>query len=129
MSKLIITIALVSFFFAQNQSCNKSNESKEIFNLNKKVELVFFYKKESSKAARDHFYENVLNKSVSGGHWPRDGVQALFRIDRNGYEGFGITFRPEATPEQREEIKKILDESPLIYKVYVDIVPVEINDL
>ena len=125
----MIIMIFFSFVFAQNQYCGKSNESKEIFDIDKKVELLFFYKKDSSEEARRNFYENVLNKPVDGGHWPREGVQALFGIDRSGYEGFGITFRPEATRAQREEIKKILTESPLIYKVYENVLPTAITDL
>ena len=68
-------------------------------------------------------------KNSEKGYYPRDGVKAVFGIDKNGYEGFGIAFRPEATKEQREDIKKLLKESPVIYKVYENVVPNEIKDL
>ena len=130
---MIIKTTILAFVFslalAQTQSCGKQGDVKEIFNINNKVELLFFFKKDASKEARDNFYENILNKPVAGGHWPRDGVQALFGIDRNGYEGFGITFRPDATQEQREDIKKLLVESPIVYKIYDNVVPNEIQDL
>ncbi len=105
------------------------NKVKEIFSVSSKVELLFFFKKDSSMAARDVFYETVLNKPVSGGYWPRDGVQATFGIDRNGYEGFGIKFRENATEDQKHEIKKLIEEAPVVYKVYENVVPNEIQDL
>jgi hypothetical protein len=102
---------------------------REIFNVDSKVELLFFFRKDSSKAEQDYLYENIVNKQVEGGQFPRDGAQALFGIDRNGYEGFGITFRPEATKEQREDINKRIKESPIIYKIYENVVPNQINNL
>jgi hypothetical protein len=129
MAKFSAYICFLSFVFLQTPSCGKQQNVKEIFNINKKVELIFFFKKDSSRQARDSFYETVLNKPVPGGYWPRDGVQATFGIDQSGYEGFGIIFRPEATHEQREDIKERLTESPIVYKVYENVVPSEINDL
>lgn len=128
-------LSLLSFSLAQVPSCENrdhaknQNEVKQIFNVDRNVELLFFFKKNISKEAKDTFYENVLNKSVPGGYWPRDGVQALFGIERNGYEGFGITFRSSATKEDRENIKKILTESPSVYRIYENVIPNEIKDL
>jgi hypothetical protein len=133
MTGIVIIMIVAASIFGFQSSCSQRNAANdrvsEIFNVDGKVELLFFYKKDSSMEARDHFYKNVLNKQVEGGHLPRDGVQALFGIDRNGYEGFGITFRPEAAEEQREDIKKRLKESPIIYKVYENVVPNQIKDL
>src|SRR4051812_37412533 len=112
---VLISLSIVLTLF-QTQSCNKQGEVKEIFGPNSKVELVFFFKKDSSKEARDNFYERVLNQPVSGGYLPRAGVQATFSIDLNGYEGFGINFRGNATPEQKSDVKKVIEESPVVYK-------------
>lgn len=129
MCKLIIIAFFFSFALAQTQSCSKQGEVKEIFNVESKVELLFFFTKDSSRNDRDYFYENIFMKNSDRGYYPRDGVQAVFGIDRNGYEGFGVKFRPDATKEQRENIKKILTESPVVYKVYENVVPNEIKDL
>ena len=127
MSKLILIAVFIFFALVQSQSCSKQGEVKEIFNVDSKAELLFFFKKESSKEARNYFYENMLNKPVQSGYLPRDGVQALFGVDRNGYEGFGITFRSDATKEQREDIKKRLGESPIVYKVFENVLPKEVD--
>jgi hypothetical protein len=119
--------------FGFQSSCNQRNTANDkvaqIFNVDSKVELLFFFKKDSSKERQDYFYDNILMKPVQGGHWMRDGVQGAFGIDEHGYKGFGITFCPDATQEQREDIKKRLAESPLVYKVYENVVPSEIKDL
>lgn len=130
MSKLtLIALFLTLTVTAQSQSCSKQDEVEEIFSIKSKVELLFFFRKNSSRKARDHFYENVLNQPVSGGYWPRDGVKATFGIDRNGYEGFGFKFSKDATEQQRKDIKRLLLESPIVYRVYENVVPNDITDL
>ncbi len=132
-NKLIPFSLLVAFALGLTQACSRENqdhEVREIFSVDNKVELLFFFKKDSLKDARDHFYENVLNQPhPGGGYWPRDGIKATFGVDRNAYEGFGFEFLPDATIEQRREIKRLLQESNLVHKVYENVVPNEINDL
>jgi hypothetical protein len=132
-TKLVLISTLLAFAFGLTQACNRdshNNDIEEIFNVDSKVELLFFYKKESSQQARKTFFEYVLNRPhPGGGYWPRDGIKATFGIDRNGYEGYGFKFLPDATPEQRQEIKQLLQKSDLVHKVYENVAPNEINDL
>lgn len=125
----LIVVFFISISFVQIPSCNKQEEVKEIFNVNSKVELLFFYTINSSREERDRFYEQILMKPVNGGYWTRDGVQSVFAMDKNSYEGFGITFRQNATHEQREDIKKRIVESSVVYKVYENVTLDEIKDL
>ena len=134
MSKIIIAVFVLNFVFGlQSSSCNSrdtsNNQAAEIFNINSQVELLFFYKKDISREEKDYFYENIFMKNSERGYYPRDGVKAVFGIDKNGYEGFGIAFRSEAAKEQRESIKKILKDSTVVYKVYENVIPNEIKDL
>lgn len=132
MFKITIIAFLFSVALVQVPFCNREkpqDEVKEIFNVDSKVEVLFFYKKESTYEQRTYFDENILMINSDRGHFMRDGVKAVFGIDKNGYQGSGITFRQNATEEQREDIKKRLEESPIVYKVYENVVPNEINDL
>ncbi len=134
--KLIVLAFIASLSLVQIRSCHdherpdKGNEVREVFSINSNVELLFFFKKEASKAAKDDFFENVLNQPhPGGGYWPRDGVKAMFGIDRDGYEGFGFKFIEDASEQNKQDIKKLLSDSPLIHKVYENVVPNEIDDL
>ena len=131
-SKLIVVL-FISLGLGLTQACSRDNEDngiREIFGPDSKVELVFFFKKNTSHESRKNFFENILNQPhPGGGYWPRDGIKATFGVDRNGYEGFGFTFLDDATEKQRKEIKQLLQESPLVHKVYENIAPNEINDL
>jgi hypothetical protein len=110
-------------------SCSKQAAVEKIFDNNDKVELLFFFTKDSTPESRDTFYANELNRPVSGGYLPREGVQATFGVYQNGYEGFGFRFRDDATQEQRESVKNVLLRSSLVYKVYENVIPTQITDL
>ncbi|MBV6497447.1 MAG: hypothetical protein DYH05_08465 [Acidobacteria bacterium ACB1] len=125
---MLFVFSLVQIPSCKNQnSIGKQDEVKEIFNRDSKVELLFFYKKEATYEQRKYFDENILMKNTDRGQYMREGVKAVFGIDKDGYIGFGITFLRDATKEQREDIKKILTESPLVYRVFEDVVPNEIK--
>lgn len=127
---VVAVIFFTSLVLNQTTSCNnRSDDVEKIFNVDEKVELVFFYDMDSSYQERKYFHENVLMKPMNGGYWTRDGVQAVFGIDRNGYEGIGLKFTNDATKEQREDIKRRLKESPIVYKIYENVVPNKIDDL
>jgi hypothetical protein len=134
--KLTGLVMVISLLVAQSQSCQtsetseKSKEVREIFSLDSKVEMLFFFKKDSSKVDREEFYENVLNQPhPGGGYWPRSGVKATFGIHRDGYEGFGFLFFADASEQNKEDLRRLLLESTLIYRVYENVVPNEIDDL
>ena len=132
-TKLITKFLLLTFVCGLSLACgreNNNNDVQTIFTTDSKVELLFFFKKDSSTEARDNFYENILNQPhPRGGYIPREGIQATFGVDRNGYEGFGFKFRNDATSKQRNDIKKLLEDSALVYRVYENVAPNEINDL
>jgi hypothetical protein len=130
MSKLALVICGLCFILSQTSACyQKQGEINEFFNVSKNVELVFFFKKDSSYEERRYFYENTLMKKTETGYTTRDGVDTVFGIDKNGYKGNGIKFSPTVTKEQTDDIKSRLKESPLIYKIFENVVPNEIKDL
>jgi hypothetical protein len=77
---------------------------------NDKVELVFFYEKETSYDEKQFFENNILHKSnpEGKGYDLQQGVSGEFLVRISGYEGYAIEFYPNTTPEQRESIKKRL---------------------
>jgi hypothetical protein len=58
-----------------------------------------------------------------------DEVTYQFSVVENGYKGMGINFSTEATSELKERLKKSMRESPIVHKVYENVVPSEIKDL
>ena len=124
----ITLIGFIFFFLFQVSSCKaQDNEKVEFFNVNKKTEIVFFYTKESTEEERTYFDENILTKEhPGGGYWTRDGVQTVFSVANAGFEGSGVKFVKGATKEQKTDIKKRLEDSPIIYKVFENVIVSEI---
>jgi hypothetical protein len=93
--------------------------------------LVFFFKKGTSSDEIFEFQRTVVgipNQNGSG-YSSLPGIMSGVRIIINGFEGESINFKPNATEEQKAFVKKRVLESPIVYKVYEDVVPSKIKDL
>jgi hypothetical protein len=92
-------------------------------------DLVFFYKKDTSYEQKELFQNTVIHKPhpEGKGYYLQDGVIDLLSIRNSDFEGYAINFSKDATPEQRERLKKAIESSPIIYKVYENVVPNEIK--
>lgn len=129
---LILEITL-SILWLQVTSCNKQSQSPMIRmkGSGDKMELVFFYKKNTSYEEKKFFHDNILNlpdQSGKGYSFP-DGVSAQTFVRISDYEGYAIEFYSNVPAEQRQRLKKTIEEYPIIYRVYENVVPNEIKDL
>jgi hypothetical protein len=60
----------------------------------------------------------------------RPGIRAILRLlPVQDHEGIAVSFFPNATPAQREDIKVRVKSSPLVYKVLEDVVPQDIKSI
>ncbi|MGB7070788.1 MAG: hypothetical protein WBD22_14940 [Pyrinomonadaceae bacterium] len=98
---------------------------------NDRMELVFFYKKDTGYDEREFFEHNILHipDADGKGYDLQEGVSGEFSVRNADYEGHAIEFYPNARPEQREKLKQAIKESPIVYRVYENVVPNEIKDL
>jgi hypothetical protein len=125
---LIFTIASLTLVLQLNTCAQRKKDEKvEWGGPNKTTHLVVFFKKDASYEQIEDFNKNVLSKPhpQGNGYYMKDGIAFLFRLHEGSYEGVGINFSTDATPEQREQLKKTIQESPIIYKVYENAVPSE----
>jgi hypothetical protein len=133
MKVCLILLGFVMSFFLQTSSCNQRENSPIIKSKgpSDKVELVFFYKKSASYEEIQFFENDILHKPRPDGRGndSQAGVLGEFFVRNSDYEGHAVEFYPNATPEQRENLKNVIKESPVVYKVYENVVPNEINDL
>jgi hypothetical protein len=95
--------------------------------------LVLFFRTDASRQQVTEFHDEILSKPSpygpnTGLDLP-DGVAGEFNIRNNGYEGFGISFSTDATPEQRDLLERRIKESPIVYRVYKGVIPSQIHDL
>ena len=130
-----ILITTICFLYQQNctRSTDSSTNQNEMIRLspNERSGLVFFFKKEVPTNDQTQFMDNVLSVKLDGnrGHWPLPGMHSTFGIRIHGFDGFAINFLEGSTEEQKIEVIHRLQESPLVYKVYRNAIPNDINDL
>lgn len=95
------------------------------------ADLVYFFKKETTDDQIFEFQRTVVGipDSKGSGYWSLPGMESVVIVYLNGYVGYAMKFRPDATEEQKAFIKKRVSESPLIYKIYENVVPNQIRDL
>jgi hypothetical protein len=95
-------------------------------------ELVYFFKKGTTSDEIFQFARTVTgipNPNNNTGFSDLPGIMTGVRVIVSGYEGESINFQPDATEEQKAFVKKRVSESPLVYKVYENVVPAKIKDL
>ena len=94
--------------------------------------LVVFFKKETTSDEIFEFGRTVIgipSPNSNTGYSSHPGMMTVVRVIVNGFEGESINFKPNATEEQRAFVKKRILESPIVYKVYENVVPSRIKDL
>lgn len=130
---LILQIILLSFIF-QTPSCHQKEDDSMIKwkGMNDVNDIVFLYKKGVTYEQKEMFQNKVLSKERPDGRGQDnpDGVIDLMLGRVIGdYDGGTINFSKNATLEQREKLKKAIESSPIVYKVYENVVPNEIKGL
>ena len=94
------------------------------------ADLVFFFKKDTNSNEIMEFERTVTGiPHGKSGFADLPGIMTGVAIRINGFDGEAIQFKPNATDEEKALVKKRVSESPLIYKVYENVIPVRITDL
>ena len=130
-------ILITTIFLLYQQNCGRatnsgSNENGS-FRLapDERSSIVFFFKKELPINEQTKFSNEVLSVKAPNnrGLDLLPGVNSTLRVRIHGFDGFAINFLEDATVEQEREVMRRLQESPLVYKVYRNAIPNEIDDL
>jgi hypothetical protein len=93
-----------------------------------RADILFFFKKETSNDEINHFLHYEVGVPDPNGHGfgLMEGIRGWFVVYRQGYEGYALELLPNITPEQRRKILDVIDNSPIIFRVYENVVPNEI---
>lgn len=134
MTRIIITFFAIAFVFGLQISCSQRNKVDERINVMSPDvggSLVFFFKKETTSDEIFQFQRTVIGIPQPNGtsYASLPGMMTVVKVIVSGYEGESINFKPNATEEQKAFVKQRISESPLVYKVYENVVPNEIKDL
>lgn len=131
--KKVILIGIICFasFGFQLRSCQPQDNRINVMSPDVNAKLVFFFKKGTTSDEILEFHRTVtgIPAQSNSGFSDLPGIMTSVRIIVSDFEGEAINFQPSATEEEKAFIRKRVSESPLVYKVYENIVPNEIKDL
>ena len=94
--------------------------------------LVVYFKHGTTHDQIEYFWQNVLSSPDPNGrgHWPREGIGMIGREKAvEGHEGVSVSFRGNATEAQREQIKRAVSASSIVFKVLENVAPANVKKL
>jgi len=97
-----------------------------------KADLLIYLNSNASYDEIDAFVKTLLHRADSRGRGYdlAPGVGMLLAIGSvEGHKGYAITFFPDATREQRDELTRAVRQSPVVYKILENRVPDSVNTL
>lgn len=130
MKMKFIFLPLIIFVLTSISACQQKIDDPIVkwSNPSDKIPIVFYFKKETTNDEINYFLDNVNGHQRADGRGTDllDGMKGRFLVRNQDYVGYGIELRNNITQEQRENILKAINNSPLIYKVFENVIPNEI---
>lgn len=96
-----------------------------------KADLVVYFKKEASYEDVNNFWEKTFFVPHPEGRGSKvtEGIGLLAkRPPVQGHEAMSVTFRPNITQVQRENLKAAIKSSPIVYKVLENVAPADVRE-
>ncbi|MBX3266444.1 MAG: hypothetical protein KF831_07025 [Acidobacteria bacterium] len=133
MNKRFLLLFLVTVISIACSAQHPPNNDDDIIRMgpNERADLVLFFKKGTDWKEILEFNRSVIgipNENGSG-FQSLPGMMSAIKIQIYGFEGEAINFKPNATDEEKSFLKKRVERSPLVYKIYENVIPEAINDL
>ncbi|MDT5122602.1 MAG: hypothetical protein QOC96_2084 [Acidobacteriota bacterium] len=136
-SRQNLTFIAVLFVALLNAACIRTSppyQSNEMIPVGPEVKasLVIYYKADVTDEQIQEFSQQVLSRpDTQGGYYNRYGVRTILQIFEpvQGHQSTAVTFFPEATEAQREELKADVMSSPIVYKVLENVAPKDVKKL
>lgn len=120
--KMLIAIWLLCAAFCLT-ACDRSEADRVTpFGPNHPSSLVVFFKIGTTHEQIEAFYDDVVNVESKD-------LALRYRLINGKYVGVAVNFSTDTTFEQRERLKRRVQESPIVHRFYENVVPREINDL
>lgn len=125
LSIVLLAVALMS------TSCSPPKPKyQEIFGPDVEVDFLVFFNTGTSNLAISDFWDHVLMKPEKGGYQFREGIYSVGRsVFIEGHESVSVQLYREITASQREEIKSRILSSPIVYKVFENVIPSDIKNI
>lgn len=116
------------FLFTFSACHHQINDEWIVSSPSQKADIVLYFKKGTKNDDVNYFLDNVIGYQRADGRGTNlmQGIQGQFSVRNQDYEGYAIELRKSVTSEERESILNAIKNSPLIFKVFENVVPNEI---
>jgi hypothetical protein len=97
-----------------------------------KASFVIYFNSGVTQEQINDFSARVLSRPRADGrgHYLPEGVRTFLRVSAvSGHEAIAITFFPNATAEQRQNLISDVKASPLVYRVIESVAPSDVKNL
>ncbi len=130
----IVVIVVAICFGLLNLACpfNKREARMEPIGPSVRADLLIYFKTDATDAETNLFYKDVLSRPSPDrrGYSNPPGVRTILRLSEvQGHEGVAVIFFPAATREQRENLKRSVQSSSLVYEIVENAVPANVKRL
>jgi hypothetical protein len=127
--KVFVVAVVVGSFLS---ACTQPNNNEMIrIGPDVQADMVIYYKADVTEDQINYFLENVIGRPDprGRGHDFRDGITSSLRVSTEGHVGTAITLSGKLTQAEREEIRKEILSSPIVYKVLENVAPADVKKL
>ena len=94
-----------------------------------KADLVLFFKTGVTDEQIYTFVQETIGNRAERGYDSLPGMRETLAVSVDGHPGYAIRFFPDATEAQRNNVRSRIDSSPLVLKVFENVVPDDIKTL
>ncbi|MFL6374432.1 MAG: hypothetical protein ACJ73D_07195 [Pyrinomonadaceae bacterium] len=131
--RVILTLSIICGFLSVTCSLTESKKV-EVKKLGPEAtaSLVVYFNAGTTDRQVEQFDNGFISdeRADGRGRKDKDGIWSVSRLlpsQANNHEAIAITFRDDATEEQRRAIKESIKTSPIVYKVFENIAPKDIK--
>ncbi len=119
MSAMLIPVSYFSSFIALKRSGRVRYESEAMRPIVPEVaDLVIYFKSEATHDQIESFWQEILSTREEKGHRHRPGIGSMVRrAPVQSHEVIVVSFFPNATAAQREDVKSRVKLSPIVYRI------------
>ncbi|MEP7212931.1 MAG: hypothetical protein ABI791_07640 [Acidobacteriota bacterium] len=129
-------MTLYFLFIILLSSCSpfaKQNNDMKSIGPDVPANLVIYFKLGTTENEINQCYRNAiyLDRPDGRGEGVHDGFGSFLRLlpsQANGHDAIAITFKPNATDDQRRAIKEALESCAIVYEIFENVAPKDISN-
>ena len=128
----ILKVVALTAWVLVSVGCPSQNNERRLIGPEVNADLIIYFKLGVTEEQVDTFWKEVLSKWRPDGkgydHGP--GVGMIGRESAvQGHEGISLSFFPNATQAQRDDLEREVTSSPIVYRVLKNTAPIKVKKL